>query len=96
MCKHFCVLNEISKYIIVFASLIVIGIYIRKNLKEQNINTNSVELHTQYKKYIVLNKYSKDSLYILELKNPITKDVSSVAISEWIYYNLYFVGDTIK
>lgn len=96
MRKHFCVLNEISKYIIVFVSLIVIGIYIRKNLKEQNVNTNSVELHTQYKRYIVLNKYSKDSLYIFELKNPITNDVSSVMISEWIYYNLYFVGDTIK
>lgn len=93
-------LNEISKWIILLIVFVIMCIYIKKDFEEFKKNRikqiNSVELHTRYKKYIVLEKYPTDSLYILKLQNPLIKDVSSVAVSEWIYYNLYFVGDTIK
>lgn len=92
------VLNEITRWLITsIIAVITLVICAKQFYEDNNVKViDSVQLHTQYKKYIVLDKYSKKDLYILKLKNPMTKNASSVAISEWIYYNLYFVGDTIK
>lgn len=90
-------LNTISYWsTTILICLIVLFICIKKIEKDRVRTTNSVELHTIYKNYIVLEKYSEGKTYVLKLQNPITTDVFSVGIPEWVYYNLYFVGDTIK
>lgn len=58
---------------------------------------NYVELKVQYKNYIVTNKYVRNSdTYVLELMNPFSKKTKEVYVRYYLYYNTYFVGDTIK
>lgn len=58
---------------------------------------NYVELKAQYKNYIVTNKYVRNSdTYVLELMNPFSKKTKEVYVRDYLYYNTYFVGDTIK
>ena len=58
---------------------------------------NYIELKAQYKNYIVTNKYIRNSdTYVLELMNPFSKKTKEVYVRDYLYYNTYFVGDTIK
>lgn len=60
-------------------------------------NTNYVELKATYTNYVLINKeVVEDSMYIFRVKNPQTKDKKFVKVNDYIYYNLYFIGDTIK
>lgn len=46
---------------------------------------------------IVTNKYIRNSdTYVLELMNPFSKKTKEVYVRDYLYYNTYFVGDTIK
>lgn len=65
------------------------------------INTNEyeynyVELKTRFKRYIILDKYTSNDNYIFRLVSPTTKKEYKTRVTENLYYNMYFVGDTIK
>lgn len=71
--------------------------YTYKQIQEQSIVYDFVELSAKYRRYIVVGKYNKKHEYYLTVLNPY-KDgcCENVQITEHIYYHLYFVGDTIQ
>lgn len=91
------------RYLSIFLIVIGIAITITTYLESENgyykalPNTNYVELKATYTNCILINKYIvEDSMHIFRLKNPQTKDKKFVKVNDYIYYNLYFIGDTIK
>ena len=81
--------------IVVIAGIIINGIieYIRGDVYCYNI----IDMRSQYKNYIVLDKYVEEPrTFVFRLKNPITRKVRKVYVKDYIYDNVYFVGDTIK
>lgn len=82
-------------FIAVILIITAIGVW-RKHCHEPFVY-NYVELSTKYKRYTVVDKYKKNDYYHLNLQNPYVNDrYSNVIVTENIYYNIYFVGDTIK
>lgn len=92
-------LNRISKFLLVLVAFIIVTYniidYIMINANEQ-YEYNYVELKTRFKRYLVIDKYKTDSNYTFRLVNPVTDKEYKVCVSENLYYNIYFVGDTIK
>lgn len=77
-------------------AIIIVAVLISKHYGDCNYY-NYVELKAQYKNYIVTNKYIRNSdTYVLELMNPLSKKTKKVYVEDYLYYNIYFVGDTIK
>lgn len=78
--------------------LLCIIIIITKHLRSPTELHNSVELRAWYKNYIVTDKYIEDNKYYFILYNPYStkKQVSKVEVNSYIYYNVYFINDTIK
>lgn len=93
---HNDILTTISEWLIVIMLIIVIGVSIVRSSETSNVY-NFVELQAQFKHYVLLNKYmeSKDD-YIFILKNPYTNTQQKIHVAEYLYYNVYFVGNTIK
>lgn len=76
---------------------VLIGPKIENGYYKALPKTNYVELKATYTNYILINKYIvEDSIHIFRVKNPQTKDKEFVKVNDYIYYNLYFIGDTIK
>ena len=85
-----------SEFLIILIIILIVAISISKYYTDYNYY-NYVELKAQYKNYIVTNKYIRNSnTYVLELMNPFSKKTEEVYIKDYLYYNTYFVGDTIK
>lgn len=57
---------------------------------------NYVELKTRFKRYIVVDKYKSNDNYMFRLVSPTTDKEYRARVTENLYYNVYFVGDTIK
>ena len=90
------ILTNISEFLIALIIILIAAILISKYCVDYDYY-NYVELKAQYKNYIVTNKYVRNSnTYVLELMNPFSKKTKEVYVRDYIYYNTYFVGDTIK
>lgn len=89
------ILNSTSKLLVVMVTIVVI-IYILKNWEPKD-PYGFVDLQMRFKHYIVSNKYQEDEdTYIIRLVNPVTGDEYKAYITDYLYMNVYFVGDTIK
>lgn len=86
----------ISEFLIALIIILIATVSISKYCADYDYY-NYVELKAQYKNYIVTNKYVRNSdTYVLELMNPFSKKTKEVYVRDYLYYNTYFVGDTIK
>lgn len=89
------ILNSTSKLLVVMVTIVVI-IYILKNWEPKD-PYGFVDLQMRFKHYIVSNKYQEDEdTYIIRLVNPVTGNEYKAYITDYLYMNVYFVGDTIK
>lgn len=90
------ILTSISEFLIALIIILIATVSISKYCADYDYY-NYVELKAQYKNYIVTNKYVRNSdTYVLELMNPFSKKTKEVYVRDYLYYNTYFVGDTIK
>lgn len=90
------ILATINECLLLIIVIIIVAISLVKHSNPKDY-CNYVELKAQYKNYIVTNKYIRNSnTYVLELMNPFSKKTEEVYIKDYLYYNTYFVGDTIK
>lgn len=90
------ILTSISEFLIILTIILIVAVSISKYCADYDYY-NYVELKAQYKNYIVTNKYVRNSdTYVLELMNPFSKKTKEVYVRDYLYYNTYFVGDTIK
>jgi hypothetical protein len=90
------ILTSISEFLIILIIILIAAVSISKYCTDYDYY-NYVELKAQYKNYIVTNKYIRNSdTYVLELMNPFSKKTKEVYVRDYLYYNTYFVGDTIK
>lgn len=90
------ILTSISEFLIILIIILIVAVSISKYCADYDYY-NYVELKAQYKNYIVTNKYIRNSdTYVLELMNPFSKKTKEVYVRDYLYYNTYFVGDTIK
>ena len=98
------IVNKISGYVVLIIIIFIscIGIYIKhtdyNTITNKSIINNSVELSARYKNCIVVDKCTTQGNYFLYIENPYLKQHkrSLVKVTENIYYNIYFIGDTIK
>lgn len=89
------ILNTISKWILIILLLIFIGLQVSK-YTEKDIEYNFVELQMRFKHYTLVDKYEENNKYIFILANPITEEKKRISVTQAMYTNVYFVGDTIK
>ena len=57
---------------------------------------NIVELKARFTNYQVIDKYQEDTTYYMVLLNPITEKEYEIKTNDYVYYNLYFITNTIK
>ena len=89
------ILNSTSKLLVVMVTIVVI-IYILKNWEPKD-PYGFVDLQMRFKHYVVSNKYQEDEdTYVICLVNPVTGNEYKAYITDYLYMNVYFVGDTIK
>lgn len=89
------ILNSTSKLLVVMVTIVVI-IYILKNWEPKD-PYGFVDLQMRFKHYVVSNKYQEDEdTYVIRLVNPVTGDEYKAYVADYLYMNVYFVGDTIK
>ena len=80
------ILATISESLVIIVVIIIVAVSLVKYSNNK-----------EYKNYIVTNKYIRNSdIYVLELMNPFSKKTKEVYVRDYLYYNTYFVGDTIK
>lgn len=91
-------LNRISKFLLILVAFVIVTYnvidYIIINTNEYEYNY--VELKTRFKRYIIVDKYTSNDNYMFRLVSPTTKKEYKTRVTENLYYNMYFVGDTIK
>lgn len=89
------ILNSTSKLLVVMVTIVVI-IYILKNWEPKD-PYGFVDLQMRFKHYVVSDKYQEDEdTYVIRLVNPVTGNKYKAYITDYLYMNVYFVGDTIK
>lgn len=89
------ILNSTSKLLVVMVTIVVI-IYILKNWEPKD-PYGFVDLQMRFKHYVVSDKYQEDEdTYVIRLVNPVTGNECKAYITDYLYMNVYFVGDTIK
>ena len=89
------ILNSTSKLLVVMVTIVVI-IYILKNWEPKD-PYGFVDLQMRFKHYVVSDKYQEDEdTYVIRLVNPATGNEYKAYITDYLYMNVYFVGDTIK
>lgn len=89
------ILNSTSKLLVIMVTIVVI-VYILKNWEPKD-PYGFVDLQMRFKHYVVSNKYQEDEdTYVIRLVNPVTEDEYKAYITDYLYMNVYFVGDTIK
>lgn len=89
------ILISTSKLLVVMVTIVVI-IYILKNWEPKD-PYGFVDLQMRFKHYVVSDKYQEDEdTYVIRLVNPVTGNEYKAYITDYLYMNVYFVGDTIK
>lgn len=89
------ILNSTSKLLVIMITIIVI-VHILKNWEPKD-PYGFVDLQIRFKHYVVSDKYQEDEdTYVIRLVNPVTGNEYKAYITDYLYMNVYFVGDTIK
>lgn len=98
--KHYNIVNNISEIALSIILILIISALVYVFGSSIEINTdepiNIVELKARYKNCIIIDKYQEKDICILDIKNPINNKVNKQQVKDYIYYNIYYVGDTIK
>lgn len=92
------ILNRISMIVVSILIICWLSLLIYKQIAEDTKNPyNFVDLQMRFKRYILTNKYQEtDKDYVFYLVNPVTGDEYKAYVADYLYMNVYFVGDTIK
>lgn len=89
------ILNGISKLLVLSIAIIAI-VHMLKDWEPKD-PYGFVDLQMRFKHYVVSNKYQEDEdTYVIRLVNPVTGNEYKAYITDYLYMNVYFVGDTIK
>lgn len=89
------ILNGISKLLVLSIAIIVI-VHMLKDWEPKD-PYGFVDLQMRFKHYVVSNKYQEnEDTYVIRLVNPVTGNEYKAYITDYLYMNVYFVGDTIK
>lgn len=92
------ILNRISVIVVSILIICWLSLLIYKQITEDTKDPyNFVDLQMRFKRYILTNKYQEtDKDYVFYLVNPVTGDEYKAYVADYLYMNVYFVGDTIK
>lgn len=92
------ILNRISMIVVSILIICWSSLLIYKQITEDTKDPyNFVDLQMRFKRYILTNKYQEtDKDYVFYLVNPVTGDEYKAYVADYLYMNVYFVGDTIK
>ncbi len=92
------ILNRISMIVVSILVICWLSLLIYKQITEDTKDPyNFVDLQMRFKRYILTNKYQEtDKDYVFYLVNPVTGDEYKAYVADYLYMNVYFVGDTIK
>lgn len=92
------ILNRISMIVVSILVICWLSLLIYKQIAEDTKDPyNYVDLQMRFKRYILTNKYQEtDKDYVFYLVNPVTGDEYKAYVADYLYINVYFVGDTIK
>lgn len=92
------ILNRISMIVVSILIICWLSLLIYKQITEDTKDPyNFVDLQMRFKRYILTNKYQEtDKDYVFYLVNPVTGDEYKTYVADYLYMNVYFVGDTIK
>ena len=92
------ILNRISMIVVSVLVICWLSLLIYKQIDEDTKDPyNYVDLQMRFKRYILTNKYQEtDKDYVFYLVNPVTGDEYKAYVADYLYMNVYFVGDTIK
>ena len=92
------ILNRISMIVVSILIICWLSLLIYKQIAEDTKDPyNFVDLQMRFKRYILTNKYQEtDKDYVFYLVNPVTGDEYKAYVADYLYMNVYFVGDTIK
>lgn len=92
------ILNTISMIVVSILIICWLSLLIYKQITEDTKDPyNFVDLQMRFKRYILTNKYQEtDKDYVFYLVNPVTGDEYKAYVADYLYMNVYFVGDTIK
>ena len=92
------ILNRISMIVVSILIICWLSLLIYKQIAEDTKDPyNDVDLQMRFKRYILTNKYQEtDKDYVFYLVNPVTDQEYKVYVADYLYMNVYFVGDTIK
>lgn len=92
------ILNRISMIVVSILVICWLSLLIYKQITEDTKDPyNFVDLQMRFKRYILTNKYQEtDKDYVFYLINPVTGDEYKAYVADYLYMNVYFVGDTIK
>lgn len=92
------ILNRISMIVVSILIICWLSLLIYKQITEDTKDPyNFVDLQMRFKRYILTNKYQEtDKDYVFYLVNPVTGDEYKAYVADYLYINVYFVGDTIK
>lgn len=92
------ILNRISMIVVSILVICWLSLLIYKQITEDTKDPyNYVDLQMRFKRYILTNKYQEtDKDYVFYLVNPVTGDEYKAYVADYLYMNVYFVGDTIK
>ena len=92
------ILNRISMIVVSILIICWLSLLIYIQITEDTYDPyNFVDLQMRFKRYILTNKYQEtDKDYVFYLVNPVTGDEYKAYVADYLYMNVYFVGDTIK
>ena len=92
------ILNRISMIVVSILIICWLSLLIYKQITEDTKDPyNFVDLQMRFKRYILTNKYQEtDKDYVFYLVSPVTGDEYKAYVADYLYMNVYFVGDTIK
>lgn len=82
--------------LLALSTAIIVVVHALKNWEPKD-PYGFVDLQMRFKHYVVSDKYQEDEdTYVIRLVNPVTGDEYKAYITDYLYMNVYFVGDTIK
>lgn len=99
--KHVNILNIISRYLFLIfisigAMILILSDPLTKNIMNNDYCLDYVELQSTYKNCIIIDKKIKNDKFFINIRNPVTNKEEIVSVKDYVYYKVYFVGDTIK
>lgn len=99
--KHVNILNIISGYLFVIfisigAVILILSDPMTKKILSNDPCLDFVELQSTYKNYTIVNKKIKNDKFLFTIRNPVTNKKEMISVKDYVYYKVYFVGDTIR